>query len=234
MSEAGVSPTAPWCFWAVLMPRPGLSRPHFPAMLTLPLSPPSRKMATNFLAHEKIWFDKFKYDDAERRFYEQMNGPVAGASRQVRAARGAALLPDRSGRGTQSGFSQARKAEAPWPSGSAVGAGSGVSGQAALARPPGRVCSGPSCQRLCTRCGARPGTPSPADMGAFACRHSLRHLPLFWPAELSFCAVFSCCLCEGSWGFLVCFLIKFFFNNKKKRLVLSALSAGERRQRDPP
>jgi hypothetical protein len=33
-------------------------------------------MATNFLAHEKIWFDKFKYDDAERRFYEQMNGPV--------------------------------------------------------------------------------------------------------------------------------------------------------------
>uniref|UniRef100_A0A2I3HGN4 Elongation factor 1-delta n=1 Tax=Nomascus leucogenys TaxID=61853 RepID=A0A2I3HGN4_NOMLE len=33
-------------------------------------------MATNFLVHEKIWFDKFKYGDAERRFYEQMNGPV--------------------------------------------------------------------------------------------------------------------------------------------------------------
>nr|KAF6326244.1 eukaryotic translation elongation factor 1 delta [Pipistrellus kuhlii] len=31
-------------------------------------------MATNFLVHEKIWFDKFKYDDAERKFYEQMNG----------------------------------------------------------------------------------------------------------------------------------------------------------------
>ncbi|KAM5315647.1 elongation factor 1-delta isoform 4-T4 [Glossophaga mutica] len=43
---------------------------------------PNRKMATNFLVHEKIWFDKFKYDDAERRFYEQMNGPVAGASCQ--------------------------------------------------------------------------------------------------------------------------------------------------------
>uniref|UniRef100_A0A8I5N4G4 Elongation factor 1-delta n=1 Tax=Papio anubis TaxID=9555 RepID=A0A8I5N4G4_PAPAN len=40
-------------------------------------------MATNFLVHEKIWFDKFKYDDAERRFYERMNGPVAGASRQT-------------------------------------------------------------------------------------------------------------------------------------------------------
>lgn len=46
-------------------------------------SSPSRKMATNFLMHEKIWFDKFKYDDAERKFYEQMNGPVAGSSRQV-------------------------------------------------------------------------------------------------------------------------------------------------------
>lgn len=43
-------------------------------------------MATNFLVHEKIWFDKFKYDDAERRFYEQMNGPVAGASRQENGA----------------------------------------------------------------------------------------------------------------------------------------------------
>lgn len=40
-------------------------------------------MATNFLVHEKIWFDKFKYDDAERKFYEQMNGPVAGTSHQV-------------------------------------------------------------------------------------------------------------------------------------------------------
>nr|XP_008534498.1 PREDICTED: elongation factor 1-delta isoform X2 [Equus przewalskii]XP_008534499.1 PREDICTED: elongation factor 1-delta isoform X2 [Equus przewalskii]XP_008534500.1 PREDICTED: elongation factor 1-delta isoform X2 [Equus przewalskii]XP_008534501.1 PREDICTED: elongation factor 1-delta isoform X2 [Equus przewalskii] len=40
-------------------------------------------MATNFLVHEKIWFDKFKYDDAERKFYEQMNGPVAGSSRQT-------------------------------------------------------------------------------------------------------------------------------------------------------
>ncbi|XP_044236198.1 elongation factor 1-delta isoform X2 [Ursus arctos] len=45
-----------------------------------------KKMATNFLVHEKIWFDKFKYDDAERRFYEQMNGPVAGSSRQENGA----------------------------------------------------------------------------------------------------------------------------------------------------
>lgn len=48
------------------------------------LSHLSRKMATNFLVHERIWFDKFKYDDAERRFYEQMNGPVTSGSRQVR------------------------------------------------------------------------------------------------------------------------------------------------------
>ncbi|XP_030775840.1 elongation factor 1-delta-like isoform X2 [Rhinopithecus roxellana] len=43
-------------------------------------------MATNFLVHEKIWLDKFKYDHAERRFYEQMNGPVAGASGQENGA----------------------------------------------------------------------------------------------------------------------------------------------------
>ncbi|XP_057647410.1 elongation factor 1-delta isoform X4 [Chionomys nivalis] len=45
-----------------------------------------KKMATNFLVHEKIWFDKFKYDDAERKFYEQMNGPVAAGSRQENGA----------------------------------------------------------------------------------------------------------------------------------------------------
>ncbi|XP_051045099.1 elongation factor 1-delta isoform X3 [Phodopus roborovskii] len=45
---------------------------------------PNRKMATNFLVHEKIWFDKFKYDDAERKFYEQMNGPVTAGSHQLK------------------------------------------------------------------------------------------------------------------------------------------------------
>ncbi|KAM6921221.1 eukaryotic translation elongation factor 1 delta b (guanine nucleotide exchange protein) [Xenentodon cancila] len=30
--------------------------------------------AVDFLAQEKIWFDKPRYDDAERRFYERMNG----------------------------------------------------------------------------------------------------------------------------------------------------------------
>ncbi|CAH6791036.1 Eef1d [Phodopus roborovskii] len=45
-----------------------------------------KKMATNFLVHEKIWFDKFKYDDAERKFYEQMNGPVTAGSHQENGA----------------------------------------------------------------------------------------------------------------------------------------------------
>ncbi|XP_036610175.1 elongation factor 1-delta-like [Trichosurus vulpecula] len=35
-----------------------------------------RLLATSFLVHEKTWFDKFKYDDAERKLYEQTNGPV--------------------------------------------------------------------------------------------------------------------------------------------------------------
>ncbi|ELK37793.1 Elongation factor 1-delta [Myotis davidii] len=38
-------------------------------------------MATDFLVHD-IWFDKFKYHDSERKFYEQMNGPVTGSSCQ--------------------------------------------------------------------------------------------------------------------------------------------------------
>lgn len=30
--------------------------------------------SVNFLAQEKIWFDKPRYDEAERCFYERMNG----------------------------------------------------------------------------------------------------------------------------------------------------------------
>ncbi|NXL91922.1 EF1D factor, partial [Alectura lathami] len=39
-----------------------------------------KKMAVQYLASEKIWFEKFKYDDAERRYYEQMNGPAGARS----------------------------------------------------------------------------------------------------------------------------------------------------------
>ncbi|XP_073925463.1 elongation factor 1-delta isoform X3 [Castor canadensis] len=68
---------------ATLAHRPGLrSGPS----ISIPSLRPNRKMATNFLVHEKIWFDKFKYDDAERKFYEQMNGPVAASSRQENGA----------------------------------------------------------------------------------------------------------------------------------------------------
>lgn len=85
----------PWCLGpcgALTQARPGaLGHVPSPPSQAVSVSPslPNRKMATNFLAHEKIWFDKFKYDDAERQFYERMNGPVAGSSRQVGAALGA-------------------------------------------------------------------------------------------------------------------------------------------------
>lgn len=39
-------------------------------------------MAVDYFLHEKIWFDKYKYDDAERRYYEQMNGPLGSSSHQ--------------------------------------------------------------------------------------------------------------------------------------------------------
>ncbi|KFP30183.1 Elongation factor 1-delta, partial [Colius striatus] len=45
-------------------------------------APETKKMAADYFMHEKIWFDKYKYDDAERRYYEQMNGPVSSSSAQ--------------------------------------------------------------------------------------------------------------------------------------------------------
>ncbi|KAM6226090.1 elongation factor 1-delta isoform 6-T6 [Porphyrio hochstetteri] len=39
-------------------------------------------MAVDYFMYEKIWFEKYKYDDAERRYYERMNGPVGSSSHQ--------------------------------------------------------------------------------------------------------------------------------------------------------
>ncbi|XP_028591864.2 elongation factor 1-delta isoform X4 [Podarcis muralis] len=65
------------------MPETMLAKPSQPAALASS-APEShaKNMATSFLMHEKIWFDKFKYDDAEKRYYEQKNGPAASPSCQ--------------------------------------------------------------------------------------------------------------------------------------------------------
>ncbi|NXA77989.1 EF1D factor, partial [Thryothorus ludovicianus] len=55
--------------------------PSHPAAPGIP-APEMKKMAVDYFLHDKIWFEKYKYDDAERRFYEQMNGPMGGPSRQ--------------------------------------------------------------------------------------------------------------------------------------------------------
>ncbi|KGL74056.1 Elongation factor 1-delta, partial [Tinamus guttatus] len=60
---------------AVAKPRPASRASSMPA-------PGTKKMAVDFFSHEKIWFDKYKYDEAERRYYEQMNGPVSSSSQQ--------------------------------------------------------------------------------------------------------------------------------------------------------
>nr|XP_060631961.1 elongation factor 1-delta isoform X4 [Anolis sagrei ordinatus] len=52
-----------------------------------------KKMAANFLMHEKIWFDKFKYDDAEKKYYEQMNGPACNSSGQQSASSSSSAGP---------------------------------------------------------------------------------------------------------------------------------------------
>ncbi|XP_004068159.1 elongation factor 1-delta isoform X2 [Oryzias latipes] len=41
--------------------------------------------SVDFLAKEKIWFDKPRYDEAERRFYEQKNGGAAQTTQDVGA-----------------------------------------------------------------------------------------------------------------------------------------------------
>ncbi|XP_033011841.1 elongation factor 1-delta isoform X4 [Lacerta agilis] len=65
------------------LPETMLAKPSQPAALASS-APEShaKNMATSFLMHEKIWFDKFKYDDAEKRYYEQKNGPAASPSCQ--------------------------------------------------------------------------------------------------------------------------------------------------------
>ncbi|KAM4907720.1 elongation factor 1-delta isoform 3-T3 [Sylvia borin] len=55
--------------------------PSHPAAPSVP-APEMKKMAVDYFLHDKVWFEKYKYDDAERRFYEQMNGPMGGPSRQ--------------------------------------------------------------------------------------------------------------------------------------------------------
>lgn len=112
---------------------------RLPGRLSLS-APPSRKMATNFLVHEKVWFDKFKYDDAERKFYEQMNGPVAGSSRQVGVVGGCACT------GRLVGLSR-------WLAGPGVHVRPGTCGLAGPAgHAPGALSSGPAELSFCIAC----------------------------------------------------------------------------------
>ncbi|XP_015711918.1 elongation factor 1-delta isoform X4 [Coturnix japonica] len=60
----------------VVKSQPDAEAPNIPA-------PEQKKMAVEFLVNEKIWFDKYKYDEAERKFYEQqVNGPAGSSSHQ--------------------------------------------------------------------------------------------------------------------------------------------------------
>ncbi|KAI1901299.1 hypothetical protein AGOR_G00032880 [Albula goreensis] len=42
--------------------------------------------AVQYMAHERIWFDKSRYDEAERRFYEGVNGPTHAPQAAMSAA----------------------------------------------------------------------------------------------------------------------------------------------------
>ncbi|XP_072186783.1 elongation factor 1-delta isoform X3 [Excalfactoria chinensis] len=65
------------------MPQPTVVKSQPDAEAPNMAAPEKKKMAVEFLVNEKIWFDKFKYDDAERRYYEQqVNGPAGSSSHQ--------------------------------------------------------------------------------------------------------------------------------------------------------
>ncbi|XP_064364018.1 elongation factor 1-delta isoform X1 [Dromaius novaehollandiae] len=72
---------------SVGVPEPTVVKPSQPASYAASVPAlETKKMAVDFLSHEKIWFEKFKYDDAERRYYEQMNGPVSSSQQQENGA----------------------------------------------------------------------------------------------------------------------------------------------------
>ncbi|XP_006011825.3 eukaryotic translation elongation factor 1 delta b (guanine nucleotide exchange protein) isoform X2 [Latimeria chalumnae] len=63
-------------------PYPGASRDRKPPAAAPPAKStalPNNEMAMEFLLQERIWFEKYRYDDAERQYYERLNGPVASA-----------------------------------------------------------------------------------------------------------------------------------------------------------
>ncbi|NXK42202.1 EF1D factor, partial [Piprites chloris] len=48
-------------------------------------APGMKKMALDHFLHDKVWLDKHRYDDAERSFYERLNGPLGGPARHQEA-----------------------------------------------------------------------------------------------------------------------------------------------------
>ncbi|NXI40848.1 EF1D factor, partial [Galbula dea] len=58
-------------------------------------APEMKTMAADYYLHEKVWLEKYKYDDAERRYYEQMNGPgPAGGSARHQEKGASSILQD--------------------------------------------------------------------------------------------------------------------------------------------
>ncbi|XP_040204380.1 elongation factor 1-delta-like [Rana temporaria] len=53
-----------------------------------------RKMAASCLSTEKIWFDKYKYDDAERQYYEDLSNAGTNAHIQTQEDGASTILRD--------------------------------------------------------------------------------------------------------------------------------------------
>ncbi|XP_074754420.1 elongation factor 1-delta isoform X5 [Athene noctua] len=108
---------------ALKMSRKGESTGRQESAVIKPSQPPAcassvpAKMAVDYFLHEKIWFEKYKYDDAERRYYEQMNGPVSSSSHQQNGA--STILRDiaRARENIQKSLAGSSSTTAPGPAG---------------------------------------------------------------------------------------------------------------------
>ncbi|XP_043923262.1 elongation factor 1-delta isoform X2 [Protopterus annectens] len=81
----------------------------------------AKAMETTCLGQEKIWFDKWRFDDAERQFYEQQNGPVTVCSSSQETG-ASTILQDiaRARENIQKSLSGTTTAAAPLPAPSAT------------------------------------------------------------------------------------------------------------------
>ncbi|NWU90191.1 EF1D factor, partial [Upupa epops] len=92
---------------------PAASASHSPAQ-------PKKEMAADAFKHDKVWLDKYKYDDAERRYYERLvNGPAGGKASKQKENGASTILRDiaRARENIQKSLAGSTSSSSPGPAG---------------------------------------------------------------------------------------------------------------------